>query len=84
MTNKTKISYTDIFNYIATDLAPHFTIQIFVTDFELGLSGALKSIYPNAQECGCNFHFVKVDISLLCIYIQYTIINSIYIITGNN
>lgn len=60
MTNKTKISYTDIFHYFATELAPHLKIHWVTSDFELGLMGAIKSVYVDAQLQGCNFHFNQV------------------------
>ncbi|XP_044588923.1 uncharacterized protein LOC123268107 [Cotesia glomerata] len=58
MTNKTKISYTDIFNYFKT-IAPHLRINSIMSDFELGLMSAVKSCYIHAQPEGCNFHFVQ-------------------------
>ncbi|XP_074101990.1 uncharacterized protein LOC141529387 [Cotesia typhae] len=62
MTSKTKKSYTDIFNYFKTELAPHLNINKVISDFELGIMGAVRSSYVHAQPQGCNFHFIQAII----------------------
>ncbi|KAG0426106.1 hypothetical protein DMUE_5990, partial [Dictyocoela muelleri] len=45
-----------------------------ITDFEYGLSKAIKNVFPNSRTCGCNFHFSQIlwrkiqDLKLILFY----------------
>lgn len=55
MTRKTEVCYQHIFKYIDENV---FSLQCksFMTDFELAMRNALKSIYPNCEHNTCWFH----------------------------
>ncbi|XP_055301598.1 uncharacterized protein LOC129568081 isoform X2 [Sitodiplosis mosellana] len=58
MTRKTEESYRHIFKYIDENV---FSLKCksFMTDFELPMRNALKSVYPNSDHNTCWFHLTQ-------------------------
>ena len=58
--NKTKLTYTSLFNELRTITLQHDLIlnpRIITVDYEKAAISALKYLFPNAMIKGCNFHF---------------------------
>ncbi|XP_052119508.1 uncharacterized protein LOC127748758 [Frankliniella occidentalis] len=58
MTGKSEAEYTAVLQHIH-QLVPLFNPTVVMTDFEVGLQNAWKTVFPNAQVVGCYWHFCR-------------------------
>ena len=56
MKNRKQKSYQSLFQKIQ-ELAPGFTPEFVISDFEKASRKSFKAVWPNAQLSGCYFHF---------------------------
>lgn len=59
MTHKSQASYTHILRHIHEDLWA-LDAMMFMTDYEIAMRNALRSIFPDADHRCCWFHFCQV------------------------
>ncbi|KAE8740773.1 hypothetical protein FOCC_FOCC013697 [Frankliniella occidentalis] len=55
MTGKSEAEYTAVLQHIK-QLVPQFNPRVVMTDFEVGLQNAWKTVFPNANVIGCYWH----------------------------
>ncbi|XP_046806253.1 uncharacterized protein LOC124419743 [Lucilia cuprina] len=58
MDKKTKKAYEGVFQYIKHnifDMDP----AVFITDYEHALRNSLRTVFPNARNVGCWFHYCQ-------------------------
>ncbi|KAK3910862.1 Protein FAR1-RELATED SEQUENCE 2 [Frankliniella fusca] len=58
MTGKSEAEYTAVLHHVR-QLVPQFNPLVIMTDFEVGLQNAWKTVFPNAQVIGCYWHFCR-------------------------
>lgn len=56
MTSKNSLLYKEVLRKIAQDF-PRVTPKHVMADFEGGISVAVKEVFPNAAEHGCQYHY---------------------------
>lgn len=63
MTGKTQEEYIAVLQYLQ-HLIPAFRPRQVMTDFEVGLQNAWKTVFPRCFVSGCYWHFCRVSLSL--------------------
>lgn len=58
MSKKSRKSYEHLFNYINSEILP-LNGATFITDYEMGLRNALKTVFPTSKLFGCWFHYCQ-------------------------
>lgn len=61
MESKTEMAYTRVLTKCKA-IFPDITPTCIMTDFETALQNAFKTVYPNAIQHACWFHYVQVFI----------------------
>lgn len=59
MTNKTQISYEDVFKYINKNILQLQGVSSFTSDFEVAMRNGIKKLFPDSKRFTCYFHFCQ-------------------------
>lgn len=59
MNRRTKEAYNTVFNFIDEKLFNLSGIKHFFMDYEAAIRNTLRTRYPLAQLCGCQFHLAQ-------------------------
>lgn len=59
MSNKSRLAYEHVFNYIDKNIFPLSSVASFTTDYELAMRGSIAACNPSAKLYACHFHFAQ-------------------------
>lgn len=74
MGRKTQVAYNAVIEFLQTIISTE-SVEVIMTDFEIGLRNALGARVVNARIAGCHVHYERVSKKLQDIWFFYKPLN---------